>query len=226
MRTPLLVSILLLMGIAMPCTAQTSSPKYERGTITAVSRHQAGAEDKDAAAKYDVSVKVRDTMYVVLYEPPNGANAVEYAAGMDFLVSVADNTLTFPSKLTGTTQVPILRKEALAPEPVLDWSKAPSQYFEMKMQNLTQSLDLSSDQQRKIKPIIEQEAGEASQFCFTTSIPLDDRLKRWEKVVRSSDEKMKPLLTQVQWDKLQELRKGQKKELKALIENPPSASSK
>ncbi len=226
MRTSLLLSMLLLTSLAIPCAAQTSSQKYERGTIAAVTRHQSGADDKDANAKYDVSVKVRDTMYVVLYEPPNGANSVEYAAGMDLLVLVADDTLTFPSKLTGTTHVPILRKEALGPEPVLDWSKAPSQYFEMKMQNLTQNLDLSSDQQAKIKPIVEQEAGESSQFCFTTSIPLDDRLNRWEKVVRSSDEKMKPVLTQAQWDKLQEMRKGQKKELKALIEKQQSASSK
>src|SRR5690349_8441389 len=176
MRTSLLLSALLLMSLAMPCAAQTSSPKYERGTIMAVRRHQAGVEDKDTVTKYDVSVKVRDTVYVVLYEPPNGANSVEYAAGMDLLISVDADTLTFPSKLTGTTHVPILRKEALPPEPILDWSKAPGQYFEMKMQNLTQSLDLTGDQQAKVKPIVEQEAGESSQFCFTTTIPLDDRL--------------------------------------------------
>ncbi len=214
----------VLFSVAVVCFAltfvlsgQESSPEYERGTIMAVSRHESGPNEQPGTAKYDVSVKVRDTKYVVLYEPPNGANIVEYAAGMDLLVSVSDDTLTFPSQLTGTTHVPILRKEALPPEPTLDWSKAPSRYFEMKMRNLTENLDLSKEQRSKMKPIVEQEAFESSQFCFEPSISKNERLKRWEKVVRSSDNKMKAVLTPTQWDRLQELRKDQKKELKAMI---------
>jgi len=44
-----------------------------------------------------------------------------------------------------------------------------------------------------------------------------EKLNRWEKIVRSSDEKIKPFLSQVQVDKLQELRKGQKQEMKRLL---------
>lgn len=216
MRSLLTVVLVCLASIPV-LSSQEPSPQYERGTIVAVSRHPSDPNAPDDTAKYDVSVKVRDTMYVVLYEPPHGANMVEYAAGMDLLVSVGEDTLTFPSKLTGTTHVPILRKEALPPEPIVDWSKAPSRYFEMKMRNLTENLDLSREQQSKIKPIIEQEAFESSQFCFETSIPKNERLKRLEKVVRSSDVKLKAVLTPVQWEKLQELRKDQKNELKAMI---------
>jgi len=190
----------------------------------AVSRHESPSGEKDEIAKYDVSVKVRNTMYVVLYEPPNGANFVEYSAGLDLLVAVDDKTLSFPSKLTGTTQVLILRKEVLAPEPTIDWSKAPSSYFEMKMQNLTESLGLSKDQQSKIKMIVQQEAGESSQFCFTTSIPRNERLNRWERVVRSSDAKMKSILTHAQWDELQKIRKEQKKELETLVASQDKSS--
>jgi dipeptidase len=93
------------------------------------------------------------------------------------------------------------------------------------MQNLTETLDLSTDQQSKIKPIISQETGESSQFLFTTTIPRKERLSRWRKLVRSSDAKMKSVLTQAQWKKLQEIRTGQEKELEALVAAQPNASN-
>lgn len=225
MRISFLLSSVIVLSMALPGPAQTPSPKYERGAIMAVMRHQAGPEERDDVIKYDISVQVRNTMYVVLYAPPNGANFVEYSAGMDLLVSVADDTLTFPSKLTGTTHVPILRKEALPPQPTLDWSKAPSRYFEMKMQNLTENLDLSRDQRSKINPIVQQEAGESVQFLFTTSIPRKERLNRWRKIVRSSDAKMKSVVTQAQWKKLQEICKREAKDLEAFLAAQPNASN-
>src|SRR5262249_707360 len=161
--------------------------------------------------------KIRNTMYVVLYTAPNGANSVEYAAGIDMLFLVEKDSVTFNSKMTGTTAMPILRTERLAEEPVLDWSKAPGEYFSMKLQHLSESLDLSSDQRSRIKPIIEQEAGEAAQVCFTSTLSVQDRLNRWEIIVHSSDERMKSVLSQVQWQKLQEIRKEQKQELKQLM---------
>src|ERR1700756_487201 len=95
----------------VPAVGQTPAPKYERGTIVAVARRQTAPGDE--VTQYDVSIQVRDATYVVLYTPPNGANGVEYAAGIDLLVLIGQDKLTFPSKLTGTTEVPILRKETL-----------------------------------------------------------------------------------------------------------------
>ena len=210
----LVLAILTCIAI-LPTVGQTSSPKYERGTIVAVAPRQTAPGD--AITQYDVSIQVRDTTYVVLYTPPNGANGVEYAAGIDLLVLVGQDKLTFPSKLTGTTEVPILRRETRPAQSVLDWSKAPSQYFAMKMEHLSESLDLSDDQRARIKPIAEQETGEAGQVCFTTTIPRKERLKRWGKIVHSSDAKMKPILSQTQWEKLQQIRKQQKQDLQHLI---------
>jgi hypothetical protein len=211
----------LLFRVFLVCisigTAVCQGPSYERGTIVAVARHS-GSENTDVV-RYDVSIQIRDTIYVVLYTPPNGANSVEYAAGIDMLFLVGRDTLTFNSNISGTTEMPILRTETVPTKSVLDWSKAPSQYFSMKMQHLSQSLDLTADQQAKIKPIVEQEAGDAGQVCFTTTIPLQERLNRWEKIVHSSDEKMKSILSQTQWQKLQEMRKQQKQELKKLMAN-------
>lgn len=212
----LLCLIIAIISLASSGLGQVS-PAYQRGTIMAVQRHMPTPGETTNSAQYEVAVQVGNVRYVVLYTPPKGANSVEYAAGRDLLVLVGDHTLTFPSKLSGTTEVPILRREALQGKSGIDWSKAPSQYFTMKMQNLSDSLDLNDEQRAKLKPIAEQEAGEAGQVCFTSVVPRQERLKRWEKIVRSSDEKMKSFLSRAQWQKLQELRKEQKQELKDLI---------
>jgi len=211
--------IIIIMCVAFPLApCQTAPPKYQVGTIIAVAQHQQTPSDAEGTVtRYDVSVKVRNTVYVVLYTPPNSMKTVEYAAGSDLLVLIGKDTLTFSNKFGGTTEVPILRTEALPAQPTIDWSKAAGQYFSMKMQNLTEKLDLSEEQQAKIKPIAEQERGEVGGVCFTPTIPRKERLDRFEKIVRSSDAKMKPILSQTQWEKLQALRKEQKQELKKLI---------
>ena len=162
---------------------------------------------------YDVSVRVGDTLYTVLYRPPNGARGVEYRAGMDLLVAVGKDTITFNRRDT-PIEVPILRRESLPKRPALDWSKAPSQYFSMKLENLTTKLDLSEEQQARIKPILEQESGELAPYWNNPAVSTKEKLDVLEKVVLSSDKRMKPILTVDQWEKLQEMRTAQKQELK------------
>jgi len=226
MRSLLPAIVLCLALLVRPSVCQTPSENYQRGTIVAVVHHAGAGDPKPGEAQYDVSVRVGDTVYVCLYSPPNGANLVEYSAGSDLLVSIKDTTLTFPSKLTGTTTVPIIRKEALPAKPVLDWSKAPGQYFEMKMQNLTDALDLSAEQQRRIKPILEQEASNAGEVCFNPAIPRKEWLGKWRRIVESSDKQMRPMLTESQWAKLQNMRQDQRKELKQLIDEDSGRATK
>ena len=217
MRFLSLALLTILINTAAPCQ---SPSKYERGTVIAVAPHDnvAGESDRDVV-RYDVSVQIRNTIYVVLYTPPNGANSVEYAAGIDFLFLVGKNTLTFNSKLSGTTELPILRTQSLPQQAVIDGSKAPGHYFATKLETLSQTLGLSLDQQTRLRPIVEQEATEVGQVCSTSTIPAKERLKRWEKVVRASDARMKPLLSQSQWAQLREFRKQQKQEIKGLLAN-------
>jgi hypothetical protein len=98
-----------------------------------------------------------------------------------------------------------------------DWSKATSQYFSIKQQHLAETLDLSENQQIKIKPILEQEAGDVGQFLGNPVLSRKEQLNRWEKTVRASDAKITPFLSEIQVDKLQHLRKEQKEELKRMI---------
>jgi hypothetical protein len=211
------VFLLCLAPVQVFC--QSSAPKYQPGTITAVAVHQpAPGEQPSDALKYDLSIVIGDTNYLVLYTPPNGAKTVESAAGLDFLFLVGSDTLTINRGPTGTAELPILRRETLPAKSGMDWSKAPSQYYSLKLENLTRVLTLSDDQQARIKPILENEAGELRTLWKNSAVSSKDKLNTLEKIVRSSDKKMKPLLSEDQLRILADLRKNQKQELKRRID--------
>jgi len=77
-----LVGLFLIFLTMFPAFGQSTS-KYQVGTITEVKAHQAAGSSASDAASYDVSVKVGDTIYVVLYTPPLGEETVKYSAGRD-----------------------------------------------------------------------------------------------------------------------------------------------
>lgn len=207
----------LIWAVPLTAVCQISSSKYLPGTIMAVERHEDGSSGDNKAQQYNVSVRIDDNLYEVLYTPRDGTNIVEYSVGHEFLFRVGQNTLTFPEKFGNNTELPIIGTKKLPPQPAIDWSKAPGQYFIMKMRNLSTNLNLSDEQQTRIKRIAEQETAEAGGVIFTPVVSRKERLSKWEKIVRSSDEKMKPILTQEQWQKLQQMRKDQKRELRDLI---------
>jgi hypothetical protein len=84
------------------------------GTITEVKAHQAGGSGASDVASYDVSVKVGDTIYVVLYTPPLGEIMVKYAAGRDLLVLVGKSTITYNDILGQSHDVPIESQKTAA----------------------------------------------------------------------------------------------------------------
>lgn len=207
--------LILVISAALAAVCQSSSADYQVGTIMGVTLRPNAPGESDLA-RYDVTLKVGNNVYVVLYSPPEGRNTVQYAAGMDILVLVKDNSIQF-SKLGTTGEAPIERREALPIEKTVDWSKAPGQYFSMKMQNLTERLSLTDDQRAKIKPIAEQESGELGYVWGNPALSDKDKLKHLEEVVRASDAKIKPILSPEQQAKLQQMRAEQKQELDTLI---------
>jgi hypothetical protein len=207
---------LLICTVSISAFTQTSATNYQRGTILAATPHQNAPGETDIT-RYDVTVKVANTVYVVLFTPPNGSKTVEYSTGIDMPVLVGDNTLTFNSTISGKTEMPILRRET-GPAPTgLDLSSAPSQYFSLKLKNLSEKLSLTDDQQAKIRPILEQESGELSPLWSNPAVSRKDKLESLQRVVHASDEKIKPILSQDQWEKLQDMRKEQKAQLKKLL---------
>src|SRR5262249_14730601 len=101
------VGIVFICLTAFQAFSQSAS-KYEVGTITEVKVHQSaekvGASD---AASYDVSVKVGNTIYMVLYTPPLREVSVKYAAGRDVLVLVGKSTIRYNDLLGQSYEVPI-----------------------------------------------------------------------------------------------------------------------
>ena len=102
-----LMCIFCICLTAFPAFSQFAS-KWQVGTITAVKIHQSannvGAAD---ATSYDVSVKVGDTIYIVLYTPPLREETVKYAGGRDLLVLVNKSTIRYNDMLGQSYDVPI-----------------------------------------------------------------------------------------------------------------------
>jgi len=100
-----LVTIFFICLTSLPMFCQSTS-KWVVGTITDVRTHQTGS-DAFGTVSYDVSVKVGDTVYVVLYAPPLGGETVKYVTGRDLLVLVGKNTVRYNDILGQAHEVPI-----------------------------------------------------------------------------------------------------------------------
>ena len=108
--------VIVLIGLSLIPGLLAATNGFELGTITAVSTHQ-GATGADASAtSYDVSVKVGNTIYVVLYTPPVDTRVIQYVAGRQLLVRVGENTIAFNDQLGKTSEVPILSRTTAAPQ--------------------------------------------------------------------------------------------------------------
>jgi Spy/CpxP family protein refolding chaperone len=118
--------------------------------------------------------------------------------------------------------VPILSQQTL-PAQSLDWSRVCGQYLSLKLQHLSENLALTDDQQAEIKPILEQESGEVSEICGNPVLSRKDTLSQYEKILQASDEKIKPLLSTSQLQKLQDLRRNQKQDVKRIVTEQKSS---
>jgi hypothetical protein len=100
------VTIFLVCLTSLPTFSQSAS-KWVVGTITDVRIHQTPNPDDFGTVSYDVSVKVGNTVYVVLYTPPLGEETVKYAGGRDLLVLVGKSTIRYNDMLGQSHDVPI-----------------------------------------------------------------------------------------------------------------------
>ena len=94
----------LLVTISALCQAPS---KYQVATIVDVQPHVEGGTAASDATSYDVSVRVGDTIYVALYTPRMGRNDAKYATGLEVLVQVGKNTITYNDIMGRSYEVPI-----------------------------------------------------------------------------------------------------------------------
>ena len=104
------IGVILICFSTLPALCQSKS-KFQVGTITAVKPHQSGSATSSEAPSYEVSLKVGDTVYTVLYTPPLGTSTVNYVAGREILVSVGEKTITYNDILGNSYEVPILSRK-------------------------------------------------------------------------------------------------------------------
>lgn len=97
----------LMCAAAVSVLGQSRSSKYQPGTIMAVKDH---LDPNDSTKRYDVSIKVGNTMYVVLYTPPPGTYGFQYSAGQDMLVSVGNKTITYNDLMGNSRTFPIVSR--------------------------------------------------------------------------------------------------------------------
>ena len=103
----ILVSVLICLT-TFPTIIQAAPSKYQHATIMEVKPHQPIDNSDPSLEKYDVTLKVGNTLYTVLYTQPTGTYGVQYRAGMDRAVLVEAKTITFNDLLGNSKKVPIL----------------------------------------------------------------------------------------------------------------------
>src|ERR1700746_3785571 len=92
MRKLTAVIALCMLTISALCQ---STNKWQVAMITEVKPHQAAEGNSSDPARYDVSVKVGETIYDVLYTQPLGEIPAKYEIGRELLVLVGKNAITY-----------------------------------------------------------------------------------------------------------------------------------
>jgi len=101
-----LIAVIALCLLTLPALCQSVS-KWQIATITEIKPRETVGDSASDHPRYDISVKVGDTIYIVLYTQPWGELPAKYATGHELLVLVGKSTITYNDMLGRSLQVPI-----------------------------------------------------------------------------------------------------------------------
>ena len=101
-----LITVIAMCLMTMPALCQSGS-KWQVATITEIKPRDRAADTTSDRPRYDVTVKVGDTIYLVLYTQPWGEIPAKYATGHELLVLVGKDKITYNDMLGRSLQVPI-----------------------------------------------------------------------------------------------------------------------
>jgi hypothetical protein len=105
----------ILLGVAvLSLLGQEATNKYQPGTVVDIKEHAAGGAGSSSVTRYDISLQVGKTVYVVLYTPAPGTYGAQYTKGMSLLVLVGSKTVTFSDVRGISREAPILSSSAAA----------------------------------------------------------------------------------------------------------------
>jgi Protein of unknown function (DUF3300) len=94
--------------------ASKPQAKWQVGTVTAVQPYKVPNADPSITS-YKVSVRVGNTVYVVLNTPRPGTDIGIYARGRQVPVLIGEHTITYNDRLGNSFQVPILSHTTVTP---------------------------------------------------------------------------------------------------------------
>lgn len=106
-----------MIGTAITLLGQSETQKYQSATVLDAKEHQGPVSDKaedPSITRYDITIRVKDTEYVVLFTPRPGTHGFQYMNGTTLLVLVKDNTVTFNDILGRSMTAPILSQRPAA----------------------------------------------------------------------------------------------------------------
>jgi hypothetical protein len=90
---------------------QATKDGWQVATILAINEDQNAAHHNPPITRYDISLKVNHTVYVIRYTPPPGTYGMQFATGYQKLVHVGDQTITFNDQLGRARQAPIVSRK-------------------------------------------------------------------------------------------------------------------
>ena len=74
------------------------------------------------------------------------------------------------------------------------WGHGQPPTAEQRLQRMTKMLNLSSDQQQKIKPILENESSQMESLRADSSLTQQERMAKMQQLRQASSEQIKPIL--------------------------------
>jgi hypothetical protein len=105
-----LTAVIALCMLTLSAVCQSTN-KWQVALITEVKPHQAAGNSSFDPVRYDVSVKVGETIYDVLYTQPLGEIPAKYEIGRELLVLVGNKTITYNDIFGQSLEVPIQRQK-------------------------------------------------------------------------------------------------------------------
>jgi hypothetical protein len=97
----------------------------------------------------------------------------------------------------------------------LVWAQGPSpeQTAEHRMQMMAQQLQLTEPQKEKIMPILMEEAPKIKAVKSDASLPQNEKLAKLMQIRNDANDKIRPLLTSTQQQKLDQMRQQQRQQM-------------
>jgi|SRR5580704_6647489 hypothetical protein len=101
-------ALIMILCFAVRNSMGEDKKVYQAGTIVEIKVHQPASGTDTGKKEFDVSIKVGNKIYIVLYSPPGGQDFAEYGVGMDRTVFVEGDTMKLNDLLGRTRTLPIL----------------------------------------------------------------------------------------------------------------------